>query len=136
MANQVQSTLASGILDSFHVSIGLSLQSKQQDWQGRQATQYGAMKGLTTQDFHGLADFNNEMSSYSSTNGILMSAWNIIKNLVPNNPTITSTLVNITGFGMVGQQVLSLVGVTNLLIAPQDVLQNSSTFDSTISSVS
>src|SRR5580692_7336309 len=121
MANTVQVSLASGILDQFHVSIGLNLQSKQQDWQGRQQTQYGAMKGLTNKDFHGLSDFNNEMSAYSATNGILRAAWQVIKSLVPNNPSVTATLVNIPGFGQVGQQVLSLVGASNILIAPQDI---------------
>jgi hypothetical protein len=135
MANTVQVSLASGILDQFHVSIGLNLQSKQQDWQGRQQTQYGAMKGLTNKDFHGLSDFNNEMSAYSATNGILRAAWQVIKSLVPNNPSVTATLVNIPGFGQVGQQVLSLVGASNILIAPQDILTDQVTFNATISSV-
>ena len=135
MANTVQTQIASGILDQFHVTIGLSLQSKLQDWSSRQAMQYGSIKGLMNPDWHGLADFNSEMNLYSSTNLILRIAWGIISNLVPNNPQLTATLINIAGFGLVGQQVLSLVGVANIIMAPQDILTNPSEFASTIASV-
>lgn len=135
MANSVQSNLATGILNTFHVNIGLTLQSKEQDWQGRQNVQYGAIKGLMNSDWHSLADFNTEMSEYSATNGILVAAWAIIKNLVPNNPQLLATLISPPGFGKVGQQILSLVGVTNLVVAPQDILEDTDTFNSTISSV-
>lgn len=136
MANEVQSQLASGILDQFHVSIGLNLQSKLQDWQGRQMTQYGSIKGLMNADWHGLADFDFQMSLYSSANHILRIAWKLIKSLVPNNPKILLTLIKIPGFGQVGMQVLSLIGISNILVAPQDILKNANTFNATIKSVS
>lgn len=135
MANQVQSQIASGILDQFHVSIGLNLQSKLQDWQGRQQIQYGAMKGLMQKDWHSLADFYFEMSLYSSTNNILRSAWSVIQSMVPNNPRVLSTLITLSNFGLVGQQILSLVGVTNIVVAPQDILKNQAQFNTAISSV-
>lgn len=136
MGNQVQSQLASGILNQFHVTIGLNLQSKLQDWQGRQNIQYGAVKGLMNKDWHGLSDFNYEMGLYSATNNKLRAAWRVIKSLVPNNPKTLATLIRIPGFGQVGQQVLSLVGISNILVAPQDILKSQTKFNSTIASVS
>jgi hypothetical protein len=138
MANQVQNQLASGILDQFHVNIGLNLQTKLQDWSGRQDVAYESMKGLMVKDWHSLSDFNLQMSLYSATNLILRIAWDIIKNVVPNNPQMLATLVHIPGFGInpLGASVLSLVGVSNIIIAPQDILNNATTFQATISSVS
>lgn len=136
MANEVQSNLASGILNQFHVNIGMNLQSKLQDWQGRQQIQYGAVKGLMKSDWHGLDDFKTQMSSYSATFRQGRTAWAVIKALVPNNAKIIATLVKIPGFGQVGQQVLSLVGISNVLVAPQDILKSQSKFNATIASVS
>jgi hypothetical protein len=136
MSNQVQSNLAAGILDQFHVNIGLNLQSKLQDWQNRQSIQYGAMKGLMKKDWHSLSDFYFQMSLYSSTDTILRNAWSVIQSLVPNNPRILATLVFLSSFGLVGQEILSLIGVSNIVVAPQDILLNKSQFNSTIASVS
>jgi hypothetical protein len=138
MANTVQSNLASGILDSFHVSIGLSLQSKLQNWQGRQDMQYESMKGLMNADFHSLLDFKFQMALYSSTNGILQIAWGLIQAMVPNNAKLLATLIRIPSFGNIplGSSVLSLVGVSNIITAPQDILTSQSQFNDTISSVS
>lgn len=135
MAHQIQSQLASGILDQFHVNIGLNLQNKLQDWQGRQQIQYGAIKGLMQKDWHSLADFYFEMSLYSSTDSLLRRAWSVIQNIVPNNPRVLSTLITVPNLGLVGQQVLSLVGVTNIIVAPQDILKDQDQFNAAISSV-
>lgn len=137
MANQVQSQLASGILDQFHVNIGLNLQSKLTDWSGRQDLQYESMKGLMNKDWHSLSDFYFQLSLYSSTNRILRIAWQLIKNLVPNNPKMAGTLVTLPKFSPnpVGRSVLSLVGVENILVASQDILKNRDQFNSTIASV-
>lgn len=137
MANMVQSQLASGILDQFHVTIGLNLQNKLTDWPSRQSLQYGAQQGLMVKDWHSLSDFNNQMSLYSSSNIILRIAWQLIKNLVPNNPQLLATLVSIPAFGSnpLGSSVLSLVGVQNIVVAPQNILESQSSFSSAISSV-
>lgn len=132
----VQATLAQQDLSQFNVRIGLNLQNKLQDWPGRQQIQYGAVKGLATKDFHGLQDFNFQLSLYSSTHALLESAWKIIKSIVPNNPKLLATLLTIPGFGQVGMQVLSLVGIQNIVVAPQSILQNSSQLKSTITSLS
>lgn len=135
MPNVVQSNLASGILNQFHVSIGLNLQNKLQDWQGRQAIQYGAVKGLMNKDFHGLQDFYSEMDKYSTAGRTLRIAWRLIKAIVPNNPKLLATLVSIPGFGQVGKQVLSLIGISSILVAPQDILKNQTQFNATIASI-
>lgn len=135
MATAVQDNLASGILDQFHVTIGLNLQSKLQDWQGRQSIQYGAQKGLMKQDWHSLSDFNFQMNLYSSASHTLRVAWRLIKALVPNNPKLLATLVTIPGFGQVGKQVLSLVGISNIIVAPQNILQDRNQFNATISAI-
>jgi hypothetical protein len=138
MSNEVQSNLSSGILDQFHVSIGLSLQNKLSNWQGRQDIQYESIKGLMNVDFHSLLDFKFQMAMYSSTNNILQVAWNLIQALVPNNAKLLATLIKLPSFGNIplGSSVLSLVGVSNIITAPQDILTDPSTFNSTISSVS
>jgi hypothetical protein len=135
MPNTVQNQLAAGILNKFHVTLGLNLQGKLQDWPSRQDTQYGAMKGLMNKDWHGLKDFKIQMTLYSSTHHLLMIAWQVIKSIVPNNATILATLTVIPGFGQVGKQLLSLIGIRNILVAPQDILKSRSQFNSTISSV-
>lgn len=132
----VQSTLASQDLAQFNVSIGLNLQNKLQDWPSRQNLQYGAMKGLLYKDFHGLQDFYNEMAAYSATHIVLQTAWSVIQGIVPNNPTLLATLLTLPGFGLVGMQVLSLVGIQNIVVAPQSILQSSSQLNSTINSLS
>lgn len=136
MGTNVQSQLAGAILNQFHVSIGLNLQSKLQDWSGRQSIQYGSMKGLMNADWHSLSDFQLQLSLYSSTHAILEAAWQVIKSMVPNNPQMLLTLLHIPGFGLVGQQVLSLVGISSILVAPQNILQNTNQFQSTIGSIS
>jgi hypothetical protein len=136
MADQVQLQLAAGLLNQFHVSIGLNLVHKLQDWPGRQQTQYGAVKGLMNKDWHSLSDFNSEMAKYSSASHTLRIAWALIKSIVPNNPKMLSTLVTIPGLGQVGPEMKSLVGITNILVAPQSILKNASQFQSTIKSIS
>ncbi len=137
MGNQVQSQLASGILNQFHVDIGLNLQSKLQDWSGRQDVQYESMKGLMNRDWHSLSDFNFQMSLYSSTNLILRAAWQVIQSLTPSNLQMLATLITIPSFGSVplGSSVLSLVGVENIIVAPQDILGDTNTFANTIGSI-
>lgn len=137
MANQVQSQLAGGILDQFHVSIGLNIQSKLTDWSGRQDIQYESMKGLMNADWHSLSDFNFQMGLYSASSHTLRIAWQIIKNLVLKNAKMLATLAHIPSFGSVplGSSVLSLVGIQSILVAPTSILQNQQTFQATISSV-
>lgn len=135
MPNSAQSDISSGVLQQFNVSIGLNLQSKLQDWPSRQSTQYGAVKNLVSGDFHSLADFKTQMTMYSSVSHTLRIAWGLIKQLVPNNAQLLATLVNIPGFGKVGQQVLSLVGISNILVAPQNILQNPVQLQATIKSI-
>jgi len=132
----VQANLSSADLAQFNVTIGLNLQNKLQDWPSRQQLQYGAVKGLATQDFHGLQDFDFQMSLYSSTHPLLESAWKVIKSIVPNNPKLLATLLNIPGFGKVGMQVLSLVGIQNIVVAPQSILKSSTQLNATITSLS
>ncbi len=138
MPDQVQSNLASGILDQFHVSLGMNLQTKLQDWPGRQSLQYGSMKGLMNQDWHSLSDFKFQMNLYSSTSHTLRIAWSLIKNLILNNAKMLATLIHIPAFGSapLGSQVLSLVGIQNVLVAPQNILTSQQSFNSTIKSVS
>jgi hypothetical protein len=137
MSDQVQSNLASGILDQFHVSLGLNLQTKLQDWPGRQSLQYGSMKGLMNQDWHSLSDFKFQMNLYSSSSHTLRIAWSLIKNLVLNNAKMLASLIHLPAFGNVplGSQVLSLVGIQNVLVAPQNILTSQASFNSTIKSV-
>jgi hypothetical protein len=135
MSSSVQNQLAGSVLDQFHVSIGLNLQNKLQDWPGRQQIQYDSMKGLMNKDWHGLQDFNDEMTMYSATHWILELAWSVIRNIVPNNPNILATLLQIPGFGQVGQSILSLVGIQNIIVAPQSILQNPTQLSSTIQSL-
>src|SRR5665213_969777 len=136
MSNEVQSQFSTDILNQFHVSIGLSLQSKLNNWQGRQDIQYESIKGLMNVDFHSLLDFKFQMALYSSTNNILQAAWALIQALVPNNAKLLATLIRLPNFGNIplGSSVLSLVGVSNIVTAPQDILTNASQFQATISS--
>ena len=135
MPNSAQNDIASGDLQQFNVSIGLNIQSKLQDWPGRQSVQYGAVKNLVSGDFHSLADFKTQMTMYSSISHTLRVAWRLIEQLVPNNAQLLATLISIPGFGKVGQQVLSLVGISNILVAPQNILQNPTQFNATINSL-
>lgn len=132
----VQSDLAQQDLAQFNVSVGLNLQNKLEDWPSRQSIQYGSIKGLMLPDWHGLQDFDFQLSLYSSTHVLLEAAWQVIKTIVPNNPKILATLLTVPGFGRVGMQVLSLIGIRNVIVTPQNILQNANQLTSTINSLS
>lgn len=136
MGTSVQNSLSNQLLDQFNVSIGLNLQNKLQDWQGRQDIGYESIKVQLSKEWHSLPDFNFQLALYSTASHTLQIAWGLIKAIVPNNPKIVATLINIPGFGQVGSSVLSLVGISNILVAPQSILQNEQQFTSTISSLS
>ena len=135
MSNTVENQIAQQVLNQFHVSLGLNIQAKLTDWQGRQQTQYGAIKGLLNKDWHSLADFKIQLQLYSNTSRKLRIAYAVIKSLIPNNAKLQATLINIPGFGYVGQQILSLSGINGILLSPQDILTNTKQFNNTVSAI-
>ena len=135
MPTSVQTTLASQVLNQFHISIDANIVNKQTDWPTRQKTQYESMKGLMYPDWHGLKDFQKQLLMYSNTNIILTVAYAIIKALIPNNQEILATLTTIQGMGQVGNFLLSLTGFGSIFIAPQNILGNSNSLQSTINSL-
>lgn len=119
----VQTSLAIGTVNQFGVPLSVSLVCKSQDWQTRQKISYQSIIDNIRQDFHGLADFKQQMTMYSNALGTSGKiAWQVIQALVPNNAKVLSEELEVAGMGLVGAFLLSIPGFGQVLgIVPQAV---------------
>jgi hypothetical protein len=122
----VQTLTATTALAQYLRPIGVSIIPDGQDWSSRQQIQYEAMKGLMKDDFHGLADFNEQMNLYSSTNiQILKPAYTAMKPLIKINRNILQKLIYNPILGMwVGKLLMKVVGFEKAFTVPQDILED------------
>lgn len=119
----VQSNLAVGVTSQFGMPLSVSMVCKSQNWKTRQKLAYEAMKDNIRKEFHGLADFKEQMSMYSNSLGLSGKiAWKIIQSLVPNNRQVLTTELEVAGMGLVGAFVLSIPGFAQVFgMVPQAV---------------
>lgn len=109
MANgDVQLQISDSYLNQFDRSIGVSGMQKLQQFPSLQQLGYAGQLGSMKNDFHGLQDFKDQLTAYSSTSSLLTVAWSVIKAIVPNNVNVTRLLTTIPGLGLVGQAFQSI----------------------------
>ena len=135
---QVQNQLAVAEVSQFgNAQLSISLVCKGQDWNTRQKTAYESMKDFIRQEFHGLADFKQQMELYSNALGTSGKiAWKVIKSLVPNNAQVLTTELKIVGMGMVGKFLLSIPGFAQLFAMVPQALSEVKQAKSILSSAS
>ena len=108
----VQTNIAAGYLSAFEGPIGVSVMSKLTQWPFLQQLGFAGTLDQSSSTFHGLKDFNLQMNMYSSTNGLLKIAWNVIKQFVLNNAEVLALEYHAPNLGKVGRifQVLTSFG--------------------------
>lgn len=111
MANgDVQQQVSAEYLAQFNLPIGVSGMQKLQSFPQLQVLGYNGQLGSMKNDFHGLQDFKSQMQTFSSVSTTLKIAWNLIKNIVPNNISIARMLISPPGLGSVGSAFQSISG--------------------------
>ena len=126
MSSSVQTNLSAGYLSSFERPIGVSVMAKVTSWTFLQQLGFAGSLELQAEAFHGLSDFQNQMSRYSSTNGILKAAWSVIQMIVPNNPRVRALLYADPSLGSVGKQFQQLQNFGQVFaLSPSELQQPS-----------
>jgi hypothetical protein len=98
----VQTNIADGYLSAFEGPVGVSVMSKLTQWPFLQQLGFAGTLDQSSSTFHGLKDFTLQMNMYSSTNGLLKIAWNIIKQFVLNNAQVKALEYQDPNLGSVG----------------------------------
>jgi hypothetical protein len=111
MANgTVQQQVSTAYLSSFNLPIGVSGMQKLQSFTALQQLGYAGQLSFMKSDFHGLKDFYSQLATYSSVNGILQTAWQLIQPIVPNNANIQLELFTSPSLGTVGLAFQTITG--------------------------
>jgi hypothetical protein len=127
MSNIVTDQMASDELMNFSSPVSVSFITQAQDWQTRQQIQYAAVKGLLKEDFLGLADWSEQIRTYSQTNAMyLMPAYMTILPLVARNRNVLMSLARNPQLGWVGQFLMRVYAFASVFNAPTELLQDSS----------
>jgi len=123
----VDTNIAAGYLSAFEGPIGVSVQSKLTKWPILQLMGFAGSLVHHNQTFHGVKDFNVQMGEYSSTNGILSAAWNVIKQLAPSNPSVLLRMFPSPILGMVGTEFQALPSFGEAFAVSPDQLKQPGT---------
>lgn len=132
----VQTNISSDYLTAFNAPIGVSIMSKLSQWSFLQQLGFNGTLYQQGQTFHGLKDFNNQLSAYSSTHAILTAAWSIIKNIVSKNATVISQTFSSPVLGQVGNLFQQLSGFGQVFAVPPSLLQSPSAISSAVQTAS
>jgi hypothetical protein len=130
----VQANLAAGYLSAFERPIGVSVQAKLMKWPFLQQLGHAGSLSFANTTFHGLPDFNTQLSAYSSTNAILTAAWNAIKQIAPLNPSVVAKMFVSPVLGQVGNEFQSLTGFGEAFAVSPDQLTSPSAIASQLAS--
>jgi len=135
MPDSTTDSIATLALAQYEIPVGVSIIPKGRDWASRQEMNYEAIKGLIKNDFLGLNDWADQINLYSSTNlTILKPAYTAIKALIPLNTRVEVTLAPDPASGlMVGQDLLTAVGLDEAFTIPQDILTDNSALTGALS---
>lgn len=134
--SQVQTNLATGYLSSFERPISVSVMAKTQSWPFLQQLGFAGSLSLLSSTFHGLTDFYNQMTMYSSTNLILKTAWSVIQTIVPMNAKVQSLMYVDPTLGQVGNQFQQLQNFGQVFALSPTELQSPSAVSSKVSALS
>lgn len=97
-------------LATFDIPLNISIMTMTQSWQFLQQLNYNAQLTYMAKDFHGLTDFNVQMDQYSSTQPMLTTAWNTIKQIATSNLNVQKEMFVDPTMGQVGDLFASLAG--------------------------
>jgi hypothetical protein len=98
----VQSNISAGYLSAFGTPLSVSVTSKISQWPFLQQLGFNGSLSSQSQTFHGLSDFNTQITAYSSTSGLLSAAFAVIKKIVLKNSKVLSLMFNSPVLGQVG----------------------------------
>ena len=122
----VYDNLTTDYLSQFNQPLSISAMNKLDQFPFLQKLNYGAQIGNIKQDFHGLADFNFQMAQYSSTQGLLGVAWNLIKQLAPKNLIVDRGTYTDPQLGQVGLIFQSIPNFSQVFSVSQQDLSSAS----------
>ena len=97
--------------------VSIAVVSKASQWRGQQQLQYASIISYIKNDFHGLADFQDQMSTYSSTHPILVAAWNTVVGRVPMNAKVSLQTYYDPILGCVGNAYQTMLGFGSVFAA-------------------
>ena len=131
----VQLDIAAGYLSDFENPLGVSVMSKLTQWPILQQLGYAGSLTHINQNFHGVKDFYDQMTAYSSTHAILIAAWQAIKQLAPKNPEVLATMFVSPVLGQVGNEFLALSSFGQAFAITPDQLKIPSAITSAVQSL-
>ena len=124
MANgQVQDQITNSYLQTFDRPLSVSAIDKLTQFPFLQELGFNGQLGHLKDNFHGLREFNYQMTQYS-THPILQAAWNVIKSIAPKNPFIAGKLFFSSSMGSVGNLFKGLQGFNKVFSLSPDELQD------------
>lgn len=129
----VQLNISAGYLSSFESPLGVSVMSKMTQWPFLQQLGFAGSLTHMNQNFHGLSDFNLQLSEYSSTGAVLEAAWSVIKQIAPKNPLVTALMFNSSTLGQVGNEFQNITGFTQAFAITPDQLKQPANIGSLVS---
>jgi hypothetical protein len=129
----VQLNISAGYLSSFECPLGVSVMSKLTQWPTLQQLGFAGSLTHLNQNFHGLGDFNTQLSEYSSTSDLLEAAWSVIKQIAPKNPQVTALMYTDPNLGQVGKEFQSMTGFGQAFAITPDQLKQPSNISSLVS---
>lgn len=132
----LQTNLAAGYLSSFERPIAVSVMAKASSWPFLQELGFAGSLPHQNKTFHGLNDFKNQMSMYSSTNMILAAAWRVIQMIIPNNPSVQALMYVDHSLGQVGSQFKQLQNFGQVFALSPSELKSPSAVATKVSALS
>lgn len=130
----VQLNISAGYLSAFENPLGVSVMAKLAQWPVLQRLGFAGSLGHLNQNFHGLTDFKNELTDYSSTSDLLEAAWLVIKQVVPVNPVVSALLFSSPTLGQVGKEFQQLSGFGQVFAITPDQLKQPTAIQSAVDS--
>jgi hypothetical protein len=123
MASDVQDQLASDEGQSFDRPINVSVIEKLKKFPFMQELGFNGQLSFARDTFHGLGDFNRQMTIYSGTIYVLMAPFAAIRALIPFNAEVTKNLFISRTLGLVGNAFRKLVGFDQVFTVSPDELK-------------
>jgi hypothetical protein len=103
MANgDIQNSVASDYLDQFDQPLSVSAITKLQSFAFIQQLTYNGILASLAANVHGLQDWYDQMTIYSSTNLLLDNAWDSIKDIALKNLELQKQIYDDADLGRVG----------------------------------
>ena len=120
-----QDLMSATALDQWDRPVTVAFIDQGQDWQSRQQIQYAAIKGLMKSDFLGLKDWQDQIQTYSKANPTQLSGpMAAIAGLVSQNARLMEDLTDDSELGLVGNYLLQVLGFTDIVLQPEQILNS------------